>query len=326
MLIYDYRNGYIHNRDNVRPATNSICATVHIPAANSDDDMYYSHPVYILENILVNGGNHDTYVLRNIETKKVLKATKIAVVSGYIDSKGKKYNFPAIFDKNRNRASYDNEKTGIISISSFAGCGLYDGAIPSALKDLPRLNGTCNCNCVDENGKPACYAKRLTRYNGVYLKYWLNTLEIQIDPARFMELLEKEIFTGNPLNSPRVMRLHDSGDIASSEYWKECKRLINDHKETVFGSYTKRDDIITREELENIPTNMVLSCSPWKDICKPIGDLPQFIYDDGSDETLETLPHCPAVNKNGERTGVMCKQCLHCYTAKHGERWAVYAH
>ena len=57
-----------------------------------------------------------------------------------------------------------------------------------------------------------------------------------------------------------------------------------------------------------------------------IGDLPQFCYDNGSDPELAKLPHCPAVDAHGNRTGVQCINCRHCYNAKRGQRWSIYAH
>ena len=239
----------------------------------------------------------------------------------YETADGKKHRIPRLWDPDRQRTSAANSKTGIISISFLAGAGAYAGYIPAVLKKLmPSLTGTCNCNC------PGCYAKVMTRLPETYVKFYLNTIEMRLDPARFLALCEKEIYTGNVLTAPRVVRFHDSGDIDNAEYLKEMLAFIARHPETRFGTYTKRDDIVTPEIIETLPTNLTLSCSPWKDISKPIGNLPQFIYDDGTDPEIAKLPHCPAVDKNGKRTKVKCCQCLHCYTAEPGARWAVYEH
>lgn len=239
----------------------------------------------------------------------------------YTTKDGQRHTIPALWDENRARTSAANSKTGIISVSFLAGAGAYDGYVPAVLKEiLPAVNGTCNCNC------PGCYAKVMTRIPDVYIKFYLNTIEMRENPEKFLQLVENEIFTGNPLTAPRVVRFHDSGDIDNAEYLNAMTALIERHPETRFGTYTKRDDLVMDEIMETLPINLTLSCSPWKNVCSPIGDLPQFIWDDNTDPEIAKLPHCPAVNKEGKKTGVKCKQCLHCYTAARGDRWAVYDH
>lgn len=248
----------------------------------------------------------------------------------YNDKKNGVHYIPALWDENRKRCSYSNGKTGIISVSFLAGnaCHEYNGSIPDVLKENPifeGITGTCNCDC------PGCYAKAMTRYPDTFVKLALNTIEMKENPVKFFALVEKELFA-NPLTAPRVFRLHDSGDISSPEYYSAMTDFIGRHPETVFGTYTKRDDIVKDEHGNvNKPNNLTMSCSPWITsdgvvLCAPINDLPQFIYDDGTNPELANLPHCPAVDKNGKKTGKTCINCLHCYTAKPGQRWAVYAH
>lgn len=249
-----------------------------------------------------------------------IKKDELATIpTTYTDKKGT-HIIPGLWDITRKRCSECNGKTEIVSVSFLAGSGLYDGSTPECLSMLPPIDGTCNTNC------PGCYAKAMTRYPVVFLKFYLNTIEMRNDPERFISLIEKEIFSGNPLTSPRVIRLHDSGDIDNIDYCKAVMGLIERHPETRIGTYTKRNDIIDEYGIENLPGNLSLNCSPWKNICMPIGNLPQFIYDDGTQPELDKLPHCPAITKDGKKTGITCKQCLHCYTAKPGDKWAVYAH
>lgn len=239
------------------------------------------------------------------------------------DSKGKAYKVAPLWDASRPRCSYNNTKTGITSVSLLAGDmkSVYNGAMPAVVRDVVGdVSGTCAGNC------PGCYAKRVTRNISPSIKYALNTIEAKKNPERFIQLVENELFSGNPLTWPRVVRLHDSGEIFSLRYFRAICAMIERHPGTVFGAYTKSKKIIEKYGLDNLPKNLVLSCSPWEGYCDPIGDLPQFIYDDGTDPDVARLPHCPAVNKDGHRTGVTCSQCLHCYTAKRGDRWAVYAH
>lgn len=67
-----YFNGYRDNHDSKRPALGSICY-VHVNGRNDIKNRYE------LVNILVNGGTHDTYVLKNLKTGKIKKALKIMV-------------------------------------------------------------------------------------------------------------------------------------------------------------------------------------------------------------------------------------------------------
>lgn len=243
-----------------------------------------------------------------------------------IDKSGKQHFIPDLWDPKRSRVSYGNEKTGIPSINLLAGDknSEYDGSFPAVLKEAfdemgAKVCGTCSGNC------PGCYAKKITRNIDPAIKYTLNTLEAMEDPERFIRLCEKELYS-NPIITYKVIRIHDSGDFFDDRYYKAVMDFKKRHPETIFGAYTKEQKICENYGLENIPETFSLSCSPWKDHCNPIGDLPQFIYDDGSDPEIAKLHHCPAVDKNGKRTGVQCKDCLHCYRAKRGDRWAVYAH
>ena len=253
------------------------------------------------------------------------KAYKAGEMITFKDGGNRSHKVPQPWDETRTRCSYSNGKTGIPSVSFLAGDSraAYDGSFPAVIRPLfEGVTGTCNSNC------PGCYAKAITRNIEPAIKYTLNTIEMKENPERFVSLVERELFTGNPLQSPRVVRLHDSGEIYSVEYWRAVLAMINRHPETRFGTYTKAADVVTAcgVSRDDLPQNLVMSCSPWEGHCAPIADLPQFIYDDGTKPELEKLPHCPAVNKDGHRTGVTCAECLHCYTAERGARWCVYAH
>lgn len=239
------------------------------------------------------------------------------------DNTGKIYIIPALWDKNRERCSFDNSKTGIASFNLLAGdmSAAYDGYFPRVLNDiLPPVCGTCPGNC------PGCYAKKITRNIIPAIKLTLNTIEAILDPVRFIALIENELFTGNIYTDPRIVRIHDSGEFFALEYFTAVIDMINRHPGVTFGSYTKAENIVNAYGVNMLPDNLTLSCSPWAGHCNAIGDLPQFIYDNHTDPEIAALPHCPAVDKNGKRTGVKCINCLHCYTAKRGARWAVYAH
>ena len=220
----------------------------------------------------------------------------------------------------------DNSKTGIPSINLLAGGSdhEYNGARTAALQDAVNnatggaCRGTCDGDC------PGCYAKKMTRYPDVFLNMVENTILARRDPVAFWAEVEKELFRGG--KEPAVVRLHDSGDFFSYDYFAAACDFIARHPETKFGAYTKQAEIVYKYGIDNLPENFSLQCSPWPGHCDPIGDLPQFCYDNGTNPELATLPHCPAVDKHGNRTGIQCKDCLYCYNAKRGQRRAVYAH
>mgnify|MGYP002519968073 CR=1 FL=1 len=232
-----------------------------------------------------------------------------------------------IWNPERRRVSFGNGKTEIPSISTFAGCGFYNGAVAYWLKPLFRAVGavgSCNCDC---NG---CYAKSMTRIPGVSLMYLLNTLECRINPVRFYDLCMHEILSEMP--GVERVRIHDSGDFMTVSEYLTIEKLCMEYPGINFATYTKRSDIVTRGLTERRPDNLILSGSPWYEngACKCPGLYPdlcqQFIYDDGTVPELAKLPHCPAVNLFGERTGITCNRCRWCYTRHDGKRRAVYAH
>lgn len=221
--------------------------------------------------------------------------------------------------------STGNGKTGIPSFNLLAGNrdGVYTGyknaeAWAAIVERYGNVCGTCDGDC------PGCYAKKMTRFSHVLENTSANTAAVKEDPERLIAELEAAIYSNG--SAPKYFRWHDSGEWFSLEYFAAACGMMKRHPETRFGAYTKAAEIVEAYGIENLPENLSLQCSPWEGYCDPIGDLPQFIYDDGNDPEVAALPHCPAVDKNGKRTGVKCIDCLYCYHAKRGGKRAVYAH
>ena len=212
-----------------------------------------------------------------------------------------------------------NGKTRIKSFNLLAGnrAHAYDGAAKAELR--APVCGTCSADC------PGCYAKKCTRFDNVYMAYLRNTISAKRDARGTVAEVETQLFGGRK-HAPQYFRIHDSGDFFSLEYFTAWAELAKRHPETRFYAYTKEADIVNAYGVDNLPDNFTLLCSPWAGYCDAIADLPQFIYDDGSNPEIAKLPHCPAVDKNGKRTGVTCAQCGYCPKAKRGSRRAVYAH
>lgn len=228
----------------------------------------------------------------------------------------------------RRRVSFGNGKTGLPSVSTLAGTGCYNGAFPLYLKPLLSYFGgfavaSCNSDC------PGCYAKTMTRFPSVAMQLLMNTIECRINPDRFYAMAMHEIDCYNLLavTPETVIRIHDSGDFMTPAEYMTVVRLCHSRPAWTFGTYTKRYDIVAPYGRDYIPDNLVMSCSPWKDICGALWDLQQFIWDDHTSADIMALPHCPAVNRDGSRRkGVTCKKCMHCYTKHNGARWAVHDH
>lgn len=85
-----------------------------------------------------------------------------------------------------------------------------------------------------------------------------------------------------------------------------------------FYTYTKRFSWVEKylEENKELPSNFVINMSIWhKNYSNPYG-LPEFIYDDGTEEDVAKLPHCPAVGADHHETGITCARCKRCINAK----------
>ena len=236
------------------------------------------------------------------------------------DNSGRAYYVSVLWDPARRRVSYGNGKTGYPSINTLAGSchARYAGSLPAVIRALfPDIKGTCPETC------PGCYALPITRNFIPAINTILNTIETETDPARFYDLVEKELYNGPQATCPDTVRIHDSGEFKNPDDIRSCFEFVSRHKETIFYSYSKSRWIATAYIAGTIPNNLHFACSPWITpdgviLCAPVGDMYQFIYDDGTRSALDSLIHCPAVNVYGDRTGVQCKQCGLCKAAKRG--------
>ena len=188
---------------------------------------------------------------------------------------------------------------------------------------LTNIAGTCDGCC--ENCKGNCYAiKAQIRYSSMSnLRSWNdNTILAKEDPKKMFEelaaYLDKEMVS--------AVRFHAMGEIPSREYLEYMLDIARKYPHIQFYTYTKRFKWVEQVCVKNMPSNLVINMSIWhKNYDNPLG-LPEFIYDDGTEEDVAKLPHCPAVDKNGHETGITCAQCRRCIYAKSGQKTAVYAH
>lgn len=203
---------------------------------------------------------------------------------------------------------------------------LLAGDEPLTLKNgqqLTNIVGTCG-GCCDAC-KHDCYAIRTQLFRNNNMKTWNdNTILATQEVDTFFDEIQQFI----DRNIVAVIRFHAFGEIPSYNYLIHMVELAKNNPEVRFYTYTKRFTWIERYFMENhdMPGNLVINMSIWhKNYNNPYG-LPEFIYDDGTEEDVAALPHCPAVDKNGHETGITCSKCKRCIKAKPGEKTAVYAH
>lgn len=186
---------------------------------------------------------------------------------------------------------------------------------------LTNIKGTCGGCC--EGCKGSCYAVNSCVYhhNSVIPAWGENTLLARENMDEFFHQFDT-FFAENIVS---VFRWHVGGEFFSKEYMEAVYEFCARHEDVKFYAYTKRFQWL--EELDSVkPSNLVVNVSIWhNNYNNPLG-YPTFIYDDGTDEAVSSLPHCPAVDKDGHETGVTCAKCRRCFTAKNGNNIAVYAH
>lgn len=206
---------------------------------------------------------------------------------------------------------------------------LLPGDAPISTKDkgqLTNVRGTCGGCCDGCEGN--CYAVKDTRryHNTCIPSLAKNTLIMRHDMegmfAQLRENLEKK--------KAKVLRYHSSGEIETYDYLLHMVRLAVEMPNVRFYFYTKRFDFMERylKECGELPENLICNISEWNGNTKgyALDGLNRFIYDDGTDARLKNVPHCPAVNKKGRKTGVTCDKCGLCFSGNNGHIVAVYAH
>lgn len=251
---------------------------------------------------------------------------------------GKKTKTWDLFDPSRRRCGYDNSKIGALSATISAMPGTVNTlsynacvAILEEYKAMIDKYGadycvSCPCDC------PGCYAMKEKRYSAVMETLLLNTIELHIDPARFYALVENEIFFGKHAGQIEKVRIHECGEFVNENDFSAAMDMMKKHPDMPFFGYSKRDFVGRAYLNGQIPENVRFSCSPWetrdgKVLCAPIGDMHQFIYDDGTDPKRDKIVHCWCSNPDGtvnkENT---CSDCGRCIRAKEGTRTAVFPH
>ena len=203
---------------------------------------------------------------------------------------------------------------------------LLAGDEPLTLKDgTPLINipGTCGGCC--EGCKGDCYAIRTQVFRNNNMKTWADNTLLAVHET---EIFFNEIQQFIDRSMVAAVRFHSFGEIPNYKYLLHMAMLAKENPTISFYTYTKRFSWVEKylKEHGDFPNNLVVNMSIWhKNYDNPY-NLPEFIYDDGTEEDVAKLPHCPAVDKNGHETGITCAKCKRCLRAKKGSKMAVYAH
>jgi len=191
---------------------------------------------------------------------------------------------------------------------------------------LTNLFGTCSGCC--DGCESVCYAVRDAKlhHNSVIPSAGKNTVILRFSEDIMFSQLKEELIA----QKAKVLRWHSSGEVPTYSYLLHMVKLAVEMPEMKFYFYTKRFDFIEKylKECGAFPDNLICNISEWKDNTKgyDLRGVNKFIYDDGTDESLKKVVHCPAVNKEGKATGVNCDQCKRCFTKNDGRITAVYSH
>lgn len=188
---------------------------------------------------------------------------------------------------------------------------------------LTNISGTCSGCC--SNCKGDCYAIRTQVFRNNNIPSWADNT---ILATQEIETFFKEIQQFIDRSMVAAIRYHAFGEIPSYDYLLHMVDIAKENPTIIFYTYTKRYAWLEKYLEDNgcFPSNLVISVSIWNNNYDNPYNLPEFIYDDGTDETLKTIKHCPAVNKKGHETGVTCAKCKMCLRATKGNKIAVYAH
>lgn len=221
--------------------------------------------------------------------------------------------------------SKGNSKLG----NSIYNFNLLPGVKPISTKSaglLTNIPGTCkNCGEACEHN---CYAVRDTRrhHNACIPAQGKNTVIMRKD----LKLMFKQLKDAIIKQKVQILRYHSAGEIESYEYLLEMVNVAKQLSNVKFYFYTKRFDFLERylKEHTAFPDNLVCNVSEWHNNTEKyqLTGLNRFVYDDGTDPEVSKLPHCPAVNPKGGKTGITCDKCQRCYSRNDGHRIAVYAH
>lgn len=220
----------------------------------------------------------------------------------------------SMFSDERERLYFGNHKTYFPSIgNTLPGNGSYTGSIPECIKrceeimrDLLSEICTCPCNC---NG---CYAKKLTMYPSVFLAYYQNTLEMRENPDLYWKKVAKNIRRRirKIRNKGGIIRVNDAGDFLNLQNVLAFRdNILKEFPDLIFYGYTEYHMFA---DILNEFDNAVF----WKsDYTNYIENMIGHAFVDDPEHPIpeiQNMKHCPAIDSNGNKTGIPCNECKMC--------------
>ena len=191
---------------------------------------------------------------------------------------------------------------------------------------LTNVRGTCGGCC--DGCENFCYAVSDARrfHNTVIPSAGKNTVIMRHNMDDGFIQLKSNLMK----KKAKVLRYHSSGEIESYNYLLHMVKLAVELPDVKFYFYTKRFGFIEKylNECGELPKNLICNISEWKGNTNGynLTGLNRFVYDDGTDPKLAKVFHCPAVDKNGHKTGITCDYCGRCFSGNNGHITAVYDH
>lgn len=255
-------NGYKDNNDARRPLIGLICRP-----ADAKGNAEYS-----LINILVNGGKHDTYVLKNTKTGKIVKRTAIVTVRKarpepftkdevwhLVASQTSKpaAAFRALIKRIEKDSDDVNAWTALVTDAM---CTKHQ----DKMLNMISVSTSCLITCADNKMRDdpelicsACFSEnQQDRQQGTREKLIRNAYLFA-----FHDIPEKA-FMAVDLSDHDTFRLESFGDLMNATQFKNYLKLIRTHENVTFTEWTKKPWIMNAVfRTEDKPKNMIVILS-----------------------------------------------------------------
>lgn len=192
------------------------------------------------------------------------------------------------------------------------------------MTEYGKIAGSCGDHC--RGCKAACYVRKSYRYPSVIKGHARNTAAMRLDMKKAFSDIDAQLSRKRtPYN---VVRIHQSGEIESTDELINWVKIAARHPETRFYIYTKNFQALRGliESGETITSNFTLLISIWHEIgideynqYKNHDFIKAFVYDDHNFNYaaagLNIQAYCPAYDENGkmnhEKTCEKCGLCIH---------------
>lgn len=160
--------------------------------------------------------------------------------------------------------------------------------------NIPSFSLPAGLTCCGGRNAPCfedCYAERLAKIRPSVREAYEDNLRMLNGNMKECEKFLHLYFDG--INSPRLFRIHVSGDFYSTDYMRMWLRIADSHPHTQFMAFTKQFDVV-KLFLESIPENFTLIASAWPGVPLPKWvecALPIAYMQDGTETRIPESAH-----------------------------------